>query len=139
MSYKIENTRLPSNDILNAKIPSISFETEIQLGNPKHQCQSLGICKINPSLFKETLNRNVKTKNKVNAKIVFEENKLIFFFKKAGMAIDTEQKFFGGDFFIVLSAIEMPGFISEKLNASYTIERGGYPITKEKDFYKVIF
>lgn len=119
------------------KSTSISFETEIKLGNPKHQCQSFGICKIEPSLHKKS---NWANRNRlVNAKVVFENNRLVFFFKKAKMTKTTEQLFFGGPFFIVLSAIETPLFISEKLGISYTIDVGQYPITEKEDFYKVVF
>lgn len=123
----------------NITSPSISFDTEIQLGNPKHQCQSLGICKIEPSLYKKAPLINVNKKNSINTKVVFERNHFTFFFKKYKMSKFIQQKFFGGKSFIVLSAIEIPSFISEKLKISYTINVGKYPITESKDFYKVIF
>ncbi len=114
----------------------IQMDVHVVLGMPSKNCQFHGICKIEPM---PDFNLTLPT-HKTQARLVLNESQeLEFHFKKSSLTPQITKQHFSTNFFKILEPVELPEFITLALKISFKIETGSYPITTDRENYKVCF
>lgn len=115
------------------------LDTDIILGNPKHNCRYHGICEILPTNTFRHFSEYPELCISKTQMYFNDNNYLEILFKKRTISNRTKQLHFSDSFFTVSESIDVPLFVSDFLNSNYTIKAGKYFINSEEGHYKIIF